>query len=338
MDSRPDVSVVVPVYNEAANLKELIRRCLAVCEASEKSYELILVDDGSTDASREMIEQAASWNAGRIIGVLLNRNYGQHAAVMAGFEISAGEIVVTLDADLQNPPEEIPKLLHKAEQGFDVVGSVRARRNDSFFRRVASAVVNRWTQRSTGIAMNDYGCMLRAYCRPIVEIMLRCPERSTFIPILANTFARNPVEIEVMHHRRFNGKSKYSLWKLLNLLFDLLTAMTSFPLRLLSFAGGIVSSIGLGLAGYLFAMRLIMGPHWAVEGVFTLFAFLFAFVGAQLVGMGLLGEYIGRIYQDVRARPRYFIHNVVGKISSREAPKDTASRRSTKVLELGSES
>lgn len=338
MDSRTDFSVVVPVYNEAANLKELIRRCLSVCEASGKTYELILVDDGSHDSSPELIENAALWNAGRVIGVFLNRNYGQHAAVMAGFETSTGRVVVTLDADLQNPPEEIPKLLSKAEQGYDVVGSVRTPRNDSFFRRAASGIVNWWTQRSTGIAMNDYGCMLRAYHRAIVEIMLQCPERSTFIPILANMFARNPAEIEVMHHQRLNGNSKYSLLKLLNLLFDLLTAMTTFPLRLLSLVGGIISGIGLGLAGYLFTMRLIMGPHWAVEGVFTLFAFLFAFIGAQLVGMGLLGEYIGRIYQDVRARPRYFIHSVVGKRNFKDTAKEISCRSSNEIFGLGSES
>jgi len=316
MDSRMDFSVVIPVYNEAANLKELIRRCMTVCEETGKSYEIILVDDGSTDPSSELIEEATPWYAGRLIGVFLNRNYGQHAAIMAGFEVSTGEIVVTLDADLQNPPEEIPRLVQKAEQGFDVVGSVRADRHDSFFRRSASSIVNMWVQRSTGIAMRDYGCMLRAYHRRIVDVMLQCPERSTFIPILANSFARNPAEIEVMHQNRFNGKSKYGLWKLLNLLFDLLTAMTTFPLRLLTIIGGIVSGIGLGLAGYLFLMRLIMGPHWAVEGVFTLFAILFCFIGAQFLGLGLLGEYIGRIYQDVQARPRYFVYRVVGRKDS----------------------
>jgi undecaprenyl-phosphate 4-deoxy-4-formamido-L-arabinose transferase len=316
MGRRIDFSVVVPVYNEAANLKELIRRCMAVCDGTGKSYEVLLVDDGSSDPSQELIEKATPWYGGRLIGVFLNRNYGQHAAIMAGFEASEGAIVITLDADLQNPPEEIPRLLEKAEQGFDVVGSVRADRHDSFFRRSASSIVNLWVQRSTGIAMRDYGCMLRAYHRHIVEVMLQCPERSTFIPILANTFARNPAEIEVMHHKRVNGKSKYGLWKLLNLLFDLLTAMTTFPLRLLTVIGSIVSGIGLGLAGYLFLMRLIQGPHWAVEGVFTLFAVLFCFIGAQFLGLGLLGEYIGRIYHDVRARPRYFVHRVVGRKDS----------------------
>lgn len=310
------ISIVVPVYNEQENLKELIRRCTESCDGMEKSFELILVDDGSRDSSPDIITKAAEQSNGNIVGVLLNRNYGQHAAVMAGFAESRGNIIVTLDADLQNPPEEIPKLVKKIEEGFDVVGSVRVPRCDTFFRRIASFIVNRVAQKATGVIMHDYGCMLRAYRRNIVEAMLACDERSTFIPVLANSFARHATEIEVQHDKRSNGHSKYSLWKLINLQFDLLTTMTTFPLRLLSVIGTFISLVGIGFGVFLFVMRLIFGATWAAEGVFTLFAILFIFVGAQFIGMGLLGEYLGRIYYDVRRRPRYFVQQVVGRSNS----------------------
>lgn len=312
MNPKHLISVVIPVYNEQANLAELIRRCEESCIGMERPYELILVDDGSKDLSANMITEAAEQGGGRIVGVLLNRNYGQHAAVMAGFEESKGHVIVTLDADLQNPPEEIPKLVEKIDEGFDVVGSIRVPRRDSFFRRLASSLVNRVARKATGVMMHDYGCMLRAYGRPIVDAMLQCDERSTFIPVLANSFARRATEIEVHHETRSNGESKYSLWKLINLQFDLLTSMTTSPLRLLSIMGLFVSLVGIGFGVFLLAMRLIYGATWAADGVFTLFAVLFILVGVQFIGMGLLGEYIGRIYYDVRGRPRYFVQRVVG--------------------------
>lgn len=307
------VSVVIPVFNEEANLEALVSRCAAAGGKLERPFEIILVDDGSSDRSAAKIEAAAAAGAGRIIGVLLNRNYGQHAAVMAGLAESKGQIVVTLDADLQNPPEEIPNLVAKMDEGFDVVGTVRVPRCDTSFRKIFSFMTNRAIRRSTGVDMHDYGCMLRAYRRSIVDAMLSCQERSTFIPVLANSFARRTTEIEVGHAERAAGDSKYSIWKLINLQFDLLTSMTTFPLRLLNVLGMLIAAAGVGLGAYLLAMRVFMGTHWAAEGVFTLFALLFIFVGAQFVGMGLLGEYIGRIYGDVRARPRYFVEKTVGR-------------------------
>jgi undecaprenyl-phosphate 4-deoxy-4-formamido-L-arabinose transferase len=312
------ISIVVPVFNEQENLKELIRRCTESCGGMERPFEIILVDDGSRDSSPDIITEEAEQSGGNIIGVLLNRNYGQHAAVMAGFAESRGNIIVTLDADLQNPPEEIPKLVEKIEEGFDVVGSVRVPRCDTFFRRIASSIVNNVAQKATGVIMHDYGCMLRAYRRNIVDAMLACDERSTFIPVLANSFARHATEIEVQHDKRSDGQSKYSLWKLINLQFDLLTSMTTFPLRLLSVIGTLVSLVGIGFGVFLFVMRLIYGAMWAAQGVFTLFAILFIFIGAQFIGMGLLGEYLGRIYYDVRGRPRYFVQHVVGRNSKKE--------------------
>jgi len=318
------VSFVIPVCNEEANLPELIRRCMQVAETIEHPVELILVDDGSKDASRELIRDAARENPGRIIGILLNRNYGQHSAVIAGFAESLGEIVVTLDADLQNPPEEIPRLLAMIDEGCDVVGSVRQSRRDTRFRKFFSGLVNALVRKATGVPMRDYGCMLRAYRRSVINAVLQCHERSTFIPVLANSLASRPGEVEVEHAERVADESKYNLWKLVNLQFDLLTSMTTGPLRLMTFVGG-----GLALMGFVFAflilvLRVIYGPEWAAQGVFTIFAILFIFLGIQLAGMGLLGEYIGRIYQDVRARPRYFIESVVGREtnSSEKMPKE----------------
>jgi undecaprenyl-phosphate 4-deoxy-4-formamido-L-arabinose transferase len=221
-------------------------------------------------------------------------------------------VIVTLDADLQNPPEEIPNLLRETDAGADVVGTIRQNRQDSWFRRKASAVVNLMVRKATGVMMSDYGCMLRAYRRPIVQAILQCQERSTFIPILANSFARTTAEIPVRHAERSAGESKYSLWKLISLQFDLLTSMSTFPLRLLSFLGAAIAASGIGFGILLLVLRFVYGAEWAANGIFTLFAVLFVFVGAQFVGLGLLGEYIGRIYHDVRGRPRYFVREVVG--------------------------
>jgi undecaprenyl-phosphate 4-deoxy-4-formamido-L-arabinose transferase len=306
------VSVVIPVYNEEDSLPELLRRTLAACEQIGSAYEVVLVDDGSRDRSAEMLTAAANAPDSRVVAVILNRNYGQHSAVMAGFESARGDLIITLDADLQNPPEEIPRLVKTAsEGGYDVVGTIRMNRQDSFFRKSASKVINRMVKSATGQEMSDYGCMLRAYRRSIIDAMLQCQERSTFIPILANSFARNTIELPVMHAEREYGESKYDLLKLINLMFDLITSMTTAPLRLLSFVGGAIAGLGFALALLLLILRFALGATWAADGVFTLFALLFIFIGAQFVGMGLLGEYIGRIYTDVRARPRYFIQTLV---------------------------
>jgi undecaprenyl-phosphate 4-deoxy-4-formamido-L-arabinose transferase len=317
--TRPDISVVIPVYNERENLPELIDRCLGACRPLGRSFELILVDDGSADGSRDIIARAAKQEP-EVVGILLNRNYGQHAAVFAGLEHSQGDIVITLDADLQNPPEEIPNLVREMDRGVDVVGTVRQNRQDSYFRRCASALVNRMVQRTTGVLMQDYGCMLRAYRRSVVYAMLQSREHSTFIPILANSFAGSTAEIPVAHASRDKGESKYSLLKLISLQFDLLTSMSSFPLRLLSLLGAMISICGIGFGALLMILRIAYGTLWAAEGVFTLFAILFVFIGAQFLGLGLIGEYIGRIYQDVRGRPRFFIQEILGATGSTSLP------------------
>ena len=307
-----EISIVIPVFNEEENLPELLDRCLVTCRKIGRSFEIILVDDGSRDRSREILARNADQHP-EVVAVILNRNYGQHAAVFAGLAQSRGETIVTLDADLQNLPEDIPRLLEQIENGADVVGTMRADRHDTFFRRTVSKVNNYIIQKATGVKMHDYGCMLRAYRRPVVDAMLQCKEHSTFIPVLANTFASHVVEIPVDHAPRRNGPSRYDIMKLIMLEFDLLTSMSTLPLRMLTFLGIVSFLCGAGLGGLLIVLRLMYGAGWAGDGVFTLFAILFIFVGAQFFGLGLLGEYIGRIYHDVRSRPRYFVQEVRGQ-------------------------
>jgi undecaprenyl-phosphate 4-deoxy-4-formamido-L-arabinose transferase len=305
------VSIVIPVYNEEHSLPELLRRTEAACAQLSHDYEIVLVDDGSRDESADILQAAAEREGSHVVAVILNRNYGQHAAIMAGFEQSTGDLVITLDADLQNPPEEIPRLVAQAELGYDVVGTVRGNRQDSALRRWPSRLINMAVQRSTGVAMSDYGCMLRAYRRSVVDAMLACRERSTFIPILANSFARHTTEVVVDHAEREHGDSKYSPMRLINLMFDLVTCMTTTPLRLLSIVGMGMAMLGMLFAIALLVLRIIYGADWSGQGNFVLFAVLFVFTGGQFIGMGLLGEYLGRMYSDVRARPRFFIEKVL---------------------------
>ena len=310
---KSSVSIVIPVHNERLNLPQLIERCVKVGRALDRPWELILIDDGSRDGSSEMLVEAAKTYPGEIKSLILNRNYGQHNAILCGFANAQGDVMVTLDADLQNPPEEIPKLLAAIDDGYDVVGSVRADRQDVFARKLFSGIINSIVRRSTGVQMHDYGCMLRAYKRRVVDAMLQCRERSTFIPVLANLFAKRVTEISVSHAARAAGDSNYSVIKLVNLQFDLLTCMTAGPLRLLTWVGGGISALAIGFALMLFFLRVVLGSEWAGNGVFTLFSILFFFVGAQFVALGLMGEYVGRIHADVRERPRYILDNVVGE-------------------------
>lgn len=314
------VSIVIPVYNEEESLPELLRRTEAACQLLKHEYEIVLVDDGSRDNSAQILEEAAEREGSQVVAIILNRNYGQHAAIMAGFEHCKGDVVITLDADLQNPPEEIPRLVEQAELGYDVVATVRNNRQDSALRRWPSKLINLAVQRSTGVAMSDYGCMLRAYRRTIVDAMLACRERSTFIPILANSFARHTTEILVQHAEREHGESKYSPMRLISLMFDLLTCMTTTPLRLLSIIGFSLAALGMLFAFLLVFLRLIFGASWAGGGTFVLFAVLFVFTGGQFIGMGLLGEYLGRMYSDVRARPRFFIEKILRNKPASPAP------------------
>jgi undecaprenyl-phosphate 4-deoxy-4-formamido-L-arabinose transferase len=309
--SEPYLSVVVPVFNEEESLPELLARLSAALQALTRSYEVLLVNDGSRDGSLAIMREAAAHDR-QIIVIDFNRNYGQHSAIFAGFDAAHGEIIVTLDADLQNPPEEIGKLVAKMEEGFDVVGSVRIKRQDPFFRRLASRLVNRVTSMATGVQLSDYGCMLRAYRSGVVKTLCQSKEISTFIPVLADMFAGRVTEVPVVHAERLKGQSKYSLWKLVRLQFDLMTSFSLWPLRSTMAIGVMTALASMVVAVVLIAGRLIEGHEWAVSGVFTLFAVLFFFVGVLFFALGLLGEYVGRIYMEVRHRPRYVVRQVFG--------------------------
>ncbi|HUE40278.1 MAG TPA: glycosyltransferase [Candidatus Binatia bacterium] len=300
------VSVVVPVFNEEASLRELHHRLRGVLDGLTESSEVIYVDDGSTDESRAVLEELGAADPALIV-VELAHNAGQHGAVLAGFQVSRGKVVVTIDADLQNPPEEIPKLLAKVAEGFDVVGGVRQRRKDSWGRLAASRMVREFSARGGPAAM-DYGCMLRAYRREIVQRVLRWREHSLFIPALAERFTKRVAEVPVAHEERQFGRSRYGVLRLMRLGFDFLTGFSVFPVQLVTLFGIFTALAGLSFAIFLFIRRLFVGPE--SEGVFTLFAILFLFVGALFVAIGVVGEYVARIYNEVRRRPLYVIESI----------------------------
>ncbi len=303
----PDISVVIPVYNEAVSLENLHRRLSAALEGGRHSYEVWFIDDGSTDESLRLLQEIAARD-GRVGVIELTRNFGQHAAVLAGFAACRADIVVTLDADLQNPPEEIPNLVTKLEEGYEVVAGWRENRHDPLLRRAGSAAINQLTSYTVGVKMHDYGCMLRAYRRSVVQQIIDCDERSSFIPALANSLARKTAEIPVAHFDRFAGTSKYGPLKLLRLSFDLITGFSLFPIQLVSLGGLLVSLLGMGFGVFLLIRRYFVGPE--SEGVFTLFAILFVFIGILILAVGLVGEYVGRIYLEVRRRPTYRIRTI----------------------------
>lgn len=307
----PTISIVIPVYNEEAGLPALFFRLYPALDALGESYEILFVDDGSRDRSVALLREQFERRPEVTRVILLAANVGQHMAILAGFEHCRGEITITLDADLQNPPEEIATLLAKMREGHDYVGSIRRRRQDNLFRTWVSKAVNWLREKTTRIKITDQGNMLRAYSRGVVEAINSCKEVATFIPALAYTFARNPTEVVVEHEERAAGESKYSLYSLIRLNFDLMTGFSLMPLQWFSMLGMLVALGSGALFVLLIARRLLLGPE--VEGVFTLFALIFFLIGLALFGIGLLGEYIGRIYQQVRHRPRYLIGAILEK-------------------------
>ncbi len=309
----PQLSIVIPVYNEEEGLQALFDRLYPAMDQLQAKfnlrYEIVFVNDGSKDRSAGMLASQFDLRSDVTRVVLFQNNFGQHMAIMAGFEYARGEYIITLDADLQNPPEEIALLAAELIKGHDYVGTIRSNRQDSWFRKTASRAMNQLRQRITRITMTDQGCMLRGYSRRIVNLVRQCNESNTFIPALAYTFAANPTEIQVKHEERFAGESKYSLYQLIRLNFDLVTGFSVMPLQLFSIFGMLLA-LGSGtLFALLLVRRFVLGSE--VEGVFTLFALTFFLIGVMLFGLGLLGEYIGRIYQQVRERPRYVVQTVL---------------------------
>ena len=307
-----EVSVVIPVYNEEAGLQVLFERLYPALDALGAPYEVIFVNDGSRDRSAAILKDQFARRPDVTRVVLFNGNYGQHLAIMAGFAQVRGRRTVTLDADLQNPPEEIAKLLTAMDAGHDYVGSIREQREDSWWRRLASRAMNRVRERLTKIRMTDQGCMLRGYSREIVEAINSCTEVNTFIPALAYTFSHNPTEVQVRHEERAAGESKYSLYQLIRLNFDLITGFSVVPLQIFSLFGMLVA-VGSLVTYFVVIVQRVVVTGWS-EGIHTIWdrdILAFFLVGMMLFGLGLLGEYVGRIYQQVRHRPRYVIQAVL---------------------------
>ena len=312
-------SIVIPVYNEAANLPDLWTRVAAVMKRMGRPWEVVFVDDGSADDSLKMLKGFADEAPGHVRVVELSRNFGQHSAILAGFRQSKGDIVVTLDADLQNPPEEIPRLIQAIDDGNDVVGGWREERQDQAFRRIASQFHNKLTSAIVGVPMHDYGCMLRAYRRHIVDTVVACDEKAAFVPALANSFAKRVAEIPVGHAERASGSSKYNMLRLATLSLNLITGFSMIPIQILSLMGIGVLFLDALLVLFLALHRLIFGPQ--EEGaLWLLFTVLFGFVGLIFFALALIGEYIGRIYLEVRRRPTYLVREVYGDDDKAQSP------------------
>jgi undecaprenyl-phosphate 4-deoxy-4-formamido-L-arabinose transferase len=303
------ISIVIPIYNEEDGLPHLFARLYPALDQLARPYEVVFVDDGSADRSVAVLREQFERRPDVTRVVVLARNAGQHMAILAAFEQTRGTYVITLDADLQNPPEEIPRLVAAMDAGADYVGTIRVSRHDRLWRRAASRLMNRVREGTTSIRITDQGCMLRGYHRTIIDALNRCSEVSTYVPALAYTFARRPVEIEVSHSERTIGHSKYSLFRLIRLNFDLMTGFSVAPLQFFSMSGIVIALLSLCFVVFLVVRRLLLGPE--AEGVFTLFAIVFFLIGVALIGLGVVGEYVGRIYEQVRQRPRYTVAAVL---------------------------
>lgn len=309
---QPELSVVIPVYNEEVGLSKLFARLYPALDnltARGITYEIVFVNDGSRDRSAEILSDQFRARPDVTRVVLFNGNYGQHMAILAGFKASRGNIVVTLDADLQNPPEEIGALVDKMHEGYDYVGSIRRKRQDAAWRTYLSKAMNRIREKITRIKITDQGNMLRAYGRNVIDLINQCSEVNTFVPALAYTFARKPTEIVVEHEERTAGESKYSFYSLIRLNFDLMTGFSIMPLQIFSMLGMAISGLSGALVVLLLIRRFFLGAE--AEGLFTLFAIAFFMMGVILFGIGLLGEYVGRIYQQVQGRPRFVVQTIL---------------------------
>jgi undecaprenyl-phosphate 4-deoxy-4-formamido-L-arabinose transferase len=307
--SQPKLSIVIPMYNEERNLSALFARLYAACSAQPHAWEIVCVDDGSKDATARIVREQQAEHP-QVVLVQFARNFGQHAAVTAGFAHARGDWLITLDADLQNPPEEIPNLVKQFEAGHDLINTVRLGRQDTAFRKTASKITNSMVRSMSGIKLNDFGCMLRGYSKEVAQHVVACREYKTFIPALASLFARRPVEVGVTHAARAEGESKYPFHKLLSLQLDLITSFSVYPLRALFTLGFLMAVLGGLLGVFLIVMRFIYGDAWSLNGIMTLFGVLLIFTGLQFFAFGLLGEYIGRIFQQVRLRQPFIVHSV----------------------------
>ncbi len=312
MNSNVALSIVVPIYNEEESLPFLVNQLLEVLQNMEETFELVLVNDGSSDKSAEVIRKL-SLDVPELVGVLLRKNYGQTAAMAAGFDISSGEIVVTLDGDLQNDPSDIPLLVNKIRDGFDLVSGWRYRRQDAAIsRKLPSKIANRLIGKVTGVRLNDYGCSLKAYRKEVLTDMRLYGELHRFLPVLANIEGARITEVKVNHRARQFGSSKYGIDRTFRVLMDLLTVwfMNRFltrPMYVFGF-GGILAIIGSFITSFYLLIIKLLGEDIGNRPL-LIFALLLAVTGVQLFGFGLLGELQIRTYHESQNRPIYRIRD-----------------------------
>ena len=312
MNSNVELSIVVPIYNEEESLPFLVNQLLEVLQPMEETFELVLVNDGSSDNSAEVIRKL-SFDIPELVGVLLRKNYGQTAAMAAGFDISSGEIVVTLDGDLQNDPADIPLLVNKIRDGFDLVSGWRYRRQDAAIsRKLPSKIANRLIGKVTGVRLNDYGCSLKAYRKEVLTDMRLYGELHRFLPVLANIEGARITEVKVNHRARQFGSSKYGIDRTFRVLMDLLTVwfMNRFltrPMYVFGF-GGILAIIGSFITSFYLLIIKLLGEDIGNRPL-LIFALLLAVTGVQLFGFGLLGELQIRTYHESQNRPIYRIRD-----------------------------
>jgi len=312
MNSNVALSIVVPIYNEEESLPFLVNQLLEVLQPMEETFELVLVNDGSSDNSAEVIRKL-SFDIPVLVGVLLRKNYGQTAAMAAGFDISSGEIVVTLDGDLQNDPADIPLLVNKIRDGFDLVSGWRYRRQDAAIsRKLPSKIANRLIGKVTGVRLKDYGCSLKAYRKEVLTDMRLYGELHRFLPVLANIEGARITEVKVNHRARQFGSSKYGIDRTFRVLMDLLTVwfMNRFltrPMYVFGF-GGILAIIGSFITSFYLLIIKLLGEDIGNRPL-LIFALLLAVTGVQLFGFGLLGELQIRTYHESQNRPIYRIRD-----------------------------
>lgn len=297
------ISIIAPVYNEEENLTEFNQRIVSVLKSMDKKYEVIYVDDGSKDKSLGIIKEFKD-KFDFVHYISLQRNFGQHAAIMAGLKLAEGDIIITIDTDLQNPPEEIPKLIEEINKGFDVISTKRIDRKDNILRKLPSNLMNKIISQLTGVKLNDYGCMMRAYTKKIVNLLLEYGEKSVYIPAFTSWLTNNIKEIEIKHEPRVKGKTKYSFLKLLNQAFDLITAYTLFPIQVISIIGLLLFIGGIFLFCYLMYFRIFIGSPSSLTSFVAILIFL---SGTILLSLGIISEYLVRMYKEVKKTPFYII-------------------------------
>jgi len=314
MSTPLDLSVVVPLYNEEESLPHLVEQLLQALRPSGERFELVLVNDGSSDRTAEVLEQI-SREVPELVAVLLRKNYGQTAAMAAGFDVAQGEVIVSLDGDLQNDPADIPMLLAKLRQGYDLVSGWRHQRQDAALqRKLPSRIANRLIGRVTGMKLHDYGCSLKAYRREVLSDMRLYGELHRFLPALAFIEGARITEVKVNHRARQFGSSKYGIDRTFRVLMDLLTVwfMKRFltrPMYVFGF-GGLIAMFGSLVAStYLLAVKL-MGGDIGNRPLLTL-AVVLGLAGIQLFCFGLLGELLIRTYHESQGRPIYRIRDTL---------------------------